>query len=40
MVPQKDVAGQGHALGEFVMSHGPLASWVEDLVMIGEEKGY
>jgi len=40
MVPQKDVATKGHSVGELAMSHRPLVSWVEDLAMAGDERGY
>ena len=40
MVSQKDVAIVGHFVGELVMSHGPLASWVENLAMVSDERGY
>ena len=37
VVSQKDVAGRGHSLGEFITSHGPLVSWMEDLATTGDE---
>ena len=37
VVSQKDEAGQGHSLGEFVTSHGPLVSWTRDMAMAGDE---
>ena len=37
VVSQKDVASRGHSLGEFVMSRGPLVSWMEDLAIVGHE---
>jgi hypothetical protein len=40
MFSQKDVASQGHSLGESALSHGPLAPWVEDLAMADGERGY
>jgi hypothetical protein len=40
VVPQKDVAGRGHSLGELALIHGHLASWVEDLAVAGGEGGY
>ena len=40
MVPEEDVATVGHSLGEVVMSHGRLASWVEGSAMAGDERGH
>ena len=40
MVSHKDVATKGHSVGELARSHRPLVSWVEDLAMAGDEKGY
>ena len=40
MVPQKDVASWGHSVGELAMNHRPLVSWVENMAMAGDERGY
>jgi hypothetical protein len=40
MVSQKDVVDCSHSLGEFAINRGPLASWVEDLAMAGDEIGF
>jgi hypothetical protein len=38
-VLQKDVAGQGHSLGELALNHRCLASWVEDLAVASGKRG-
>ena len=40
MVSQKDVAANGHSVGELVMSPRPLVSWAEDLATTDDERGY
>ena len=40
MIFLKHVAVEGHSVGELAMSHGPLVSWVENLAMAGNERGY
>jgi hypothetical protein len=40
MVSQKDVAAEGHFVGELAMSHRPLVSGAEDLAMADDERGY
>jgi hypothetical protein len=39
VVSQRDVAGQGHSSGEFVMSHGSLVSQMGDLAIACDERG-
>ena len=40
LFPPKGLATEGHPVGELAMSHRPLVSWVEDLAMAGDERGY
>ena len=40
IVSPKDVAVEGHFMGELSMSHRPLVSQVANLAMASDERGY
>jgi hypothetical protein len=40
VVSQKDVDGRDHSSGEYVVSHGPFVSWMGNLAMARDKRGY